>query len=198
MIDELLAQARTGDDAALGRLLEHFRNYLELLARLEIGRRLQTKVSVGDVVQETFLEAYRSFSNFRGTSELEFVAWLRAIFSIRISSFLRTYLGTQGRDVRREEALQVNLDQTSQLLSRGLIAPGNSPSQSMVRREQAVLVAEALAALPEAYREVVILRQLEDLSFADVALRMDRTVDSVQKLWVRALAKLRELMAGNE
>jgi len=59
-------------------------------------------------------------------------------------------------------------------------------------------VAEALAALPEAYREVVILRQLEDLSFADVAQRMDRTVDSVQKLWVRALAKLRELMAGDE
>lgn len=198
MIDALIAQARAGDDAALGRLLEHFRNYLEILARLEIGRRLQTKVSVGDVVQETFLEAYRNFGNFRGTSELEFVAWLRAIFSIRISGFLRTYLGTQGRDIRREEALQVNLDQTSQLLSRGLIAHGNSPSQSMVRREQAVLVAEALAALPEAYREVVILRQIEDLSFADVALRMDRTVDSVQKLWVRALAKLRELMAGKE
>lgn len=191
----MLLAARQGDDQALGELLEHFRNYLEVLARLEIGRRLQTKIDTADVVQDTFLDAHRSFKGFRGSSEQEFVAWLRSIFATRLSMLLRHYLGTQGRDLRREQGLEVNLDQTSQLLERGLFANGNSPSQSVIRREQGILLAEALAKLPEDYREIVMLRHLEDLPFADVATRMNRSVDSVQKLWVRALAKLRTLMA---
>jgi RNA polymerase sigma-70 factor (ECF subfamily) len=196
--NRLLLQARQGDAVALGELLEHFRNYLELLARLEIGRRLQTKVDTADLVQETFLEAHRNFKTFRGSGEAEFVAWLRGIFALRISLMLRHYLGTQGRDVRREQGLEINLDQTSQLLQRGLSAAGNSPSQSVVRREQGVRLAQALAALPDDYREIVVLRHLEDIPFAEAATRMNRSVDSVQKLWVRALAKLKMLLCGEE
>jgi RNA polymerase sigma-70 factor (ECF subfamily) len=54
-------------------------------------------------------------------------------------------------------------------------------------------LADALARLPDEYREVVVLRHLEELSFPEVAERMKRSVDSVQKLWVRALARLRQL-----
>jgi len=194
----LLLAARQGNEQALGELLEHFRSYLELLARLEIGRRLQTKIDTADVVQDTYLDVHRSFSNFRGSSEKEFVAWLRSIFATRLSMLLRRYLGTQGRDLRREQGLEINLDQTSQLLERGLFAEGNTPSQSVMMREQGVLLAEALARLPEDYREIVMLRHLEDLPFAEVAARMNRSVDSVQKLWVRALARLRSLMADGE
>jgi RNA polymerase sigma-70 factor, ECF subfamily len=194
----LLLSARQGNEQALGELLEHFRHYLELLARLEIGRRLQTKIDTADVIQDTYLDAHRGFKSFRGSSEQEFVAWLRAIFATRLSMLLRHYLGTQGRDLRREQGLEINLDQTSQLLERGLFANGNSPSQSVMRREQGVILAEALAKLPEDYREIVMLRHLEDLPFGDVAVRMNRSVDSVQKLWVRALARLRTLMTSNE
>ncbi len=64
----------------------------------------------------------------------------------------------------------------------------------MARRERALLLAEALAILPEDYREVIVLRHLEGLGFADVALRMGRTEDSVKNLWVRALARLRRTL----
>lgn len=110
---------------------------------------------------------------------------------------MRHYLGTQGRDIRREQQLEVDLDHTLKLLYRGLFAVGNSPSQSVVRRERGVLLTEALAALPEDYREVVVLRHLENLSMNDVAARMNRSVESVKKLCARALAKLRVLL-GNE
>src|SRR5579872_6225630 len=93
----LLVEARQGGDAARGALLETYRNYLELLARIEIGRRLQTKVDAADLVQETFLEAHRNFGLFRGRSEPEFVSWLRAILATRIADLLRHFLGTQGR-----------------------------------------------------------------------------------------------------
>ncbi len=192
-----LLRARQGEEAR-GALLENYRGYLELLARVEIGRRLQTKLDTADVVQETFLEAHRNFDSFRGQSEAEFVAWLRTIFSARLSNLVRHYLRTQGRDLRREQALEINLDQSSRLLDRGLFAAGGTPSQQVVRREQGVLLAEALARLPDDYREVIVLRHLEELTFPEVADRLGRTVDSVQKVWVRALAKLRQMMGSAE
>jgi RNA polymerase sigma-70 factor (ECF subfamily) len=191
---ELLRLAKRGDDVARGELLEGFRTYLELLARVEIGRRLQAKLDVADVVQETFLEAHRNFGNFRGETEAEFAGWLRSILSARVSNLVRHYVTTQGRDLRREQPMEVNVDQSSVLLDRGLWAQQSSPSQAAQRRERGVLLAEALDRLPRDYREVVILRHLEELTFPQVAERMGRTVDSVQKLWVRALANLRRMM----
>ena len=190
----LLFQAQHGIDAARGALLETYRVYLDLLARVEIGRRLRKKVDASDVVQETFLEAHRNFGNFRGAGEAEFVAWLRGILAARIANLVRHYVGTQARDVRREQGLAVDLDQSSRALDRGLFSVQATPSQQAARREQGVLLAEALARLPDEYREVVVLRHLEELTFPEVALRMERTVDSVQKLWVRALARLRHLV----
>lgn len=192
--ERLLRAARRGDEVARGELLETYRNYLDLLARIEIGRRLRHKLDVADVVQETFLEAHRNFRLFRGTTEAEFAAWLRSILAARMSNLVRHYLGTQGRDIRRERPLEINLDESSRLLDRGLVAQGSSPSQQVARRELGVVLAEALAKLPADYRDVVVLRQLEELTFSEVASRMERSVDSVQKLWVRALLQLKELL----
>lgn len=190
----LLSKALEGCELARGDLFEAYRAYLELLARVELGRRLQTKLDAADVVQETFLEAHRNFGLFRGRTEPEFTAWLRQILAGRICNLLRHYLGTKGRDVRREHAWNLNLDQSSQAIDRGLFALQSTPSQHLAQRERGVLLAEALARLPQDYREVVVLRHFEELSFPEVAGRMGRTVDSVQKLWVRALAMLKQSM----
>src|SRR4051812_32161235 len=112
-LDVLLALARAGDAAALGRLLERYRAYLTVLARVQIGRRLQGKADCADVVQETFLEAARHFAVFRGVSEGELTAWLRQILAGRLSLLIRRYLGTQARDVRLERELQHDVDRSS-------------------------------------------------------------------------------------
>lgn len=189
--DRFLAAARTGDREARGQLLELYRAYLTLLARLEIDRRLQGKADPADLVQETFLEAHRDFAQFRGNSEKEFLSWLRQVLLSNLANLVRHYLGTQGRDVRLERALAVELDESSRALDGGLIARQSSPSQQAVRREQAVILADALGQLPDAYREVIILRHLEGLTFPEVAGRMGRSVESIKKLWARALARLR-------
>src|SRR5215469_16577252 len=108
--DRLLLAARAGDREARGQLLELYRAYLTLLARLEIDRRLQGKVDPSDLVQETFLEAYRDFEQFRGSTEKEFLSWLRQVLLSNLANLVRHYLGTQGRDVRLERALAVGLD----------------------------------------------------------------------------------------
>jgi RNA polymerase sigma-70 factor (ECF subfamily) len=189
--ESLLALARAGDRAALGELLELHRSYLALLARLQIGRRLQGKVDAADLVQETFLEAHRNFARFRGTEAAEFVGWLRQILAANLALLLRRYLGTQRRDARLERELAVEVDESSRVLDRGLLAASSSPSSRAARREQGVRLAAALEQLPEAYREVIILRHLEGLSFPEAARRMDRSLDSVKNLWTRALGQLR-------
>jgi len=192
--EKLLLLAQAGDAAALGLLLDRYRNYLGLLARLQIGRRLRGKVDASDLVQEAFLKAHRDFDMFRGTSEKEWVAWLRQILAMNLAQVVRHYCATGRRDLALERQLTVELDHSSNVMDRGLFAQQSSPSQQAVRREQAVLLADALERLPPAYREVIILSHLEGLGFPEVARRMNRTVDSVKHLWARALAKLRGVL----
>lgn len=192
--DLLLVLAKAGDGDALGRLLERHRGYLVLLARMQIGRLLRGKFDPEDILQEVSLEAHRGVARFRGSSEREFRAWLRQILAAVLSNQVRHYRGTKGRDPRLERRLADDLDRSSRALDRGLIAAQSSPSQQVARGERALLLAEALARLPEDYREVIVLRHLEGLGFAEVGARMGRTEDSVKNLWVRALARLRRTL----
>jgi RNA polymerase sigma-70 factor (ECF subfamily) len=193
----LLDLASLTNDAALGRLLESYRDYLTILARIQLGRRLQAKFDPGDVVQETFLHAVRDFAQFRGTSSKELVGWLRQVLAARLADFLRRYCGTQCRDVRLEQSLQAALDESSQALDRRLAAPHSSPSEQVVAHEQATWLAQALERLPEDYREVLVLHDLQECDFPEVAQRMGRSVEAVKKLWARALARLRR-SAGDD
>ncbi|MFO0907560.1 MAG: sigma-70 family RNA polymerase sigma factor [Isosphaeraceae bacterium] len=189
-----LARARQGDAAALGGLLEPYRNYLSLLVRVQVGTRLRVKVDVEDLVQEAFLEAHRGIDRFQGQTSAELVAWLRQIVAGVLANQVRRYFGTKRRDLRLERSLADDLDRSSIEIDGGFVAAESSPSQRASRREQGLILANALARLPEDYREVIILRQLEDLSFPEVASRMERSIDSVKNLWVRALARLRREM----
>jgi RNA polymerase sigma-70 factor (ECF subfamily) len=194
--EHLLWLARAGDGAARGQLLELYRNYLALLARYQIGRRLQGKADASDLIQETFLEAHRDFAQFRGSTEAELAAWLRRILASNLANLVARYCGTRRRDVRLERDLAAELDQSSRDLDRSLVAGQTSPSRLAACREQAVLLADALERLPEDYRQVLVLRHLEELTFPEVSQRMGRSVHSVKNLWARALSRLRHELRG--
>src|SRR5947207_15848697 len=91
-IDLLLSEAKGGAEGALGRLLEQYSQYLTLLARMQIGKRLQGKVDAADLVQEDFLSVHRQFLQFRGTTEAEFVSWLRRFMTGQFALVLRHYM----------------------------------------------------------------------------------------------------------
>ncbi|WP_397571538.1 sigma-70 family RNA polymerase sigma factor [Schlesneria sp. T3-172] len=187
-----IEQAQAGDQATLGRLLESYQNYLRLLARIEIGRRLQGKVDASDIVQETFLEAHRQFPHFQGTAEAQLTKWLRTILAGTVANVVRRYVGTQARNLTLERELAVGLDQSTCALEQMLVDRHSSPSHQAMRGEQSLQVAEAMSRLPEDYQTVLVLRHLEGLSFPQVAERMGKTVDSVEKLWLRGLTRLKK------
>jgi len=189
--EELVVRARRGEGDALGRLLARYGNYLELLASLQIGRRLQGKVDAADIVQETFLKAHEAFPQFRGASEHELLGWLRAILASCLAKTVRRYLGTKQRDARLERQLDRELGESSDAVAQALAVVQASPSERITRREEAVIVADALSDLPEHYRQVIVMRHFEQLAFAEVAQATGRSVGSVKKIWVRALARLR-------
>jgi len=193
-IEELVVRARKGENDALGRLLARYGNYLELLASLQIGRRLQGKVEAADMVQETFLRAQEAFPQFRGASEAELLGWLRAILASCLAKTVRRYLGTKQRDLRLERQLGRELGQSSDAVAEALAVVQTSPSERVARQEEAVIVADALSELPAHYRQVIVMRHFEELPFPEVARAIGSSVGGVKQVWLRALARLRGVL----
>jgi RNA polymerase sigma-70 factor (ECF subfamily) len=187
---------RRNDPAARDLLVDRYRSWLQLLARLQVDSQFQGKFDASDLVQQTLLEACRDLSQFRGQTEVELLAWLRQVLAHVLAHEVRRYRGTQQRDLAREASLEQALAQSSERLQDILAASGSSPSQKAVRNEQEVLLADVLAKLPDDYREVIILRNMEGLSHEEVARRLGRGVGAVRMLWVRALARLRSALGA--
>ena len=193
---QLLLRAREGDEEAFAQLLGLYRNYLSVLARVHIDRQLQSKADQSDLVQETLMQAHQDFPQFRGSSEGELIAWLRKIMATKGAKLARRYYGTKRRDVQLERRLGEDLERSASAIEMALADSAVSPSQAAIRRERAVLLADALALLSDDHREVMILYHLEGRPMAEVAVRMGRSVNAVQKLWARALLKMRRIMGG--
>jgi len=199
--DELLTRALAGSSEYFGQLLDLYRNYLKLLVMSQLERRLQARVSPSDVVQDTFLEANRDFSAFRGTTTNEFRAWLRKILVNNLHRVVEQHVLTKKRDVRREvsiEAMANSLERSTVRLEAILADPNSSPSANVRQQEMQVLLADQLAGLPEDYREVILLRHIEALPFDEVARRMERTAGATRMLWLRAIETLRNRMQEDQ
>jgi RNA polymerase sigma-70 factor, ECF subfamily len=193
----LLERARAGDAEARGRLLDAYRNYLRLLARTQIDSGLRARLAPSDLVQETLLEAHRDFARFAGATEQELMVWLRRILVRNLADQARRHK-TRKRNWQRQESLEELLDRSSAEVEKALAAGISSPSARAAAREQSALLADALARLPEDYREVIILRNLEHQKFEEVAKKMRRSAGAVRMLWVRALERLNQMLGEEQ
>ncbi len=187
---ELLTRARQGDARALGDLLEAYRPGLTTLAARQVDGRIAVRADASDVVQQTFLEAYRCFPQFQGETEGEWVAWLRRILENRVAGTMRDHAGLQKRDVRKERSLD-DSGGSNAALKQELDAGHSSPSQKAMRVEDEGRLARALEMLPEDQREAVRLRHLEGRPLADIAARMNRSPGATASLIKRGLQALR-------
>lgn len=186
---------RTPEDA--GRLLESFRAYLRLLARLHLAPQLRGKLDPSDIVQQTMLQAYQALNQFRGRSEAEWAAWLRQILTRNLAQAVRGF-GRARRDLARERSLQAAVDASSARLEAFLAADQSSPSQRAQQGEQALRLAAALEQLPPAQREALILQHWQGLSLAEIGGHLGRSPEAVAGLIKRGLKQLRLLMQEME
>ena len=194
VLGDLLNRARDGDESAREQLFEKCRAYVSIVARAQVESWMQGKVDASDLVQQTLMEAHRGLENFRGHTEGEWLAWLRKILNHNAVDFVRRYRGTEKRQARREVSMRMTSPDRTREWTRDPSDPGESPSELVIRREQEIEVADAVTKLADDYQEVIMLRNLQRLSFDEVARRMARSRPAVQMLWMRAIRKLQEIM----
>jgi RNA polymerase sigma-70 factor (ECF subfamily) len=190
----LLEEARTGDAQAVGRLFTRHRPYVQRFVELHLDPRLRARLDPTDIVQEAQLEAVRRLPRYLEQPRLPFRLWLRQLAQDRLRNARRDHALAARRSVTREVALP---EGSALSLVGQLLASGSSPSQQLSRREVVRRVHEAIAQLPEADREVLMLRHFEELSNAEVAALLDITPGAVSKRYGRAVLRLHALLFSN-
>lgn len=186
-LDQLLVErAQAGDKKAFGMLVE---KYHRKLGRL-LARMIRDQAEVEDVVQESFIKAYRALHNFRGDSA--FYTWL---YRIGINT-AKNYLVSMGR---RPQVLQeVEIDDVENFEDGGEMRTMETPETSMMTKEIAQTVNDTVATLPEELRTAITLRELEGLSYEEIADIMQCPIGTVRSRIFRAretiATKLRPLL----
>lgn len=192
-ISAILQQVRSGNTESLGQLLSLYRNYLLVVAANHLDRRLRQRVDPSDLVQEAMLAAHRDFADFRGYTEREFMGWLRKILVHCIGHAIETHVKARKRDIRREAPQHASTDMSDagQLWINTISGRDSTPSEIFGRGEAATKLLQQLSKLKPEYRDVIIYRNLQGLSFDEVASRMGRKPTNVRMLWLRAIEKFR-------
>jgi RNA polymerase sigma-70 factor (ECF subfamily) len=177
--------------------LERYRNYLRVLADIQLGKRLQSKVDASDIVQVTMYEAHAGMKTATFNSEAELLAYLRKVLVNNLLNVVRRY-ATGKRDISRERSLAADVEHSSARLAQFLAAEQTTPSQQAVRNENAGKLAAALAKIPESQRQAIVLKHFHNKPLAEIAVELERSELAVAGLLKRGLQKLRELMLEPE
>ena len=188
----LLKQLLAGDREALNRLLEQHRPYLRRLLELRMAQKLKARVDPSDVVQETQIEVARRIDDYLRRRPMSFRVWLRKTANEQMMMMYRRHIGAERRSVEREVSLP---DHSSVVLARQLIKGG--PSQELQRRELAAQVRQAVDSLPEADREILLMRNFEELTNQEAAEVLELDGAAASKRYGRALVRLRNVLVDS-
>jgi RNA polymerase sigma-70 factor (ECF subfamily) len=177
---QLVERAQRGDKQAFGLLVE---KYQRKLARL-ISRLVRDPGEVEDVTQEAFIKAYRALPSFRGDSA--FYTWL---YRIGINT-AKNYLVAMGR--RAPTSTEVEAEEAEGFDGGELLREISTPESLLLTKEIAGTVNQAIEALPEELRSAIQLRELEGMSYEEIAKLMDCPVGTVRSRIFRAREAIAE------
>jgi RNA polymerase sigma-70 factor, ECF subfamily len=173
--------------------LERCRDYLLLLARVQLDPGLRGVLDPSDVVQQTLLKAHERRDQFRGGSEGELLAWLRTILAHHLADLARKHASRlQGR----ERSLEAAIEESSMRLEQWLASDSTSADGRAIRHEQLLRLAEAMARLPEDQRTALELKHLREVTVSEISRMMGKSPAAVASLLYRGLKTLRDLLGG--
>jgi RNA polymerase sigma-70 factor (ECF subfamily) len=196
--DRLLEGAAAGRAADWGELLDRHRARLRRMLALRLDLRLRGRVDPSDVIQETFLEATERLPDYLREPSMPFFLWLRFLAGQRVLIAHRRHLGARQRDAGREVSLFRGPmpGASSAALAARLLGREGRPSEVAVRAEMKLRLQEALNVMDPLDREVLALRHFEQLTNAETARELGIQEAAASKRYVRALKKLKEILAG--
>ncbi len=184
-VPEMIRQARAGESEILGELLARCERRLRLRVHGAIRAAVAARCDAADIMQQSLMEAVRSFRSFHGQTEAELLAWVERILSHNLADALRHNVGTLKRSVEEESRVSRHPE---------LASPRSSPTRRLARRQDAARLERAIAVLPSDQAEAVRLRHLNGNSLHEIAQRMGRTPVAVASLIRRGMQRLRDVL----
>lgn len=194
----LVAQAAGGDAQALTELMERYRARLKRMVGLRMDRRLQGRVDASDVVQEALIEASRRLDEYAANPPMGFYLWLRWLTGERLLNTHRQHLGTQKRDAAQEVSLyrRAMPEACSVSIAQQLLGQLTSPTQAVARAEMQLLVQEVLNSMDPIDREILVLRNFEQLSTSETAEALGIKRSTASKRYITALKRLKQALSA--
>ena len=193
--DDLLSEISQGDASAASLLFARHRDRLRKMIAWRIDDRLSARVDPSDVVQDVLVEAHARLPEYLADGDFPFYLWLRSIAWQKLIDLHRRHVVARKRTITRE-ADGMGLSAASRLhLVDRLAAPGDTPSDMLVRHELRARIEEALDQLIDADREVIVLKHLEELSFPEVAVVLQISGEAARSRYRRAIQRLQRLLA---
>jgi RNA polymerase sigma-70 factor, ECF subfamily len=194
---ELLDRLRAGDEPAIGELFDVYRERLWRMLMVRLDRRIAARVSPDDVLQEAFLDVARRIGEYLADPAVPVYVWLRFLTVQRMQMLQRMHLGAE----RRAVGVEVQLPEgglsfaSAESMAGPLLGHLTSPSQAAIRNELQERLQAALAEMDPFDREVLALRHFEELSNNEVAQVLGISKDAASKRHIRALKRLKDIMA---
>jgi RNA polymerase sigma-70 factor (ECF subfamily) len=185
-IDTLLERLRKSDGEALGELFMLHRDRLWRMIYVRLDRRVMSRITADDVLQETFLDLARRIGEYLEKPDVPVYIWLRFLGLQRLQMVQRAHLGAKMRDVGQEVS--------SDSMAGQLVSHMTSPSQAAIQKELQDRLRQALDGMDPLDREVLALRHFEDLGNNETAQVLGITKEAASKRHVRALKRLREIL----
>lgn len=180
--DELVHQAQGGDARSYEQLFERVAERVLLFVKIRLGAKLRDRLDPFDVLQETYLEAHRSFPTFEPQGEGAFLRWIYRIADNRLRNLADHY----GAKKRGSERAQVR---TPEVIER-IRASHTGPSTAIARQEEHGRLLEAMGRLAAEEREALLMRYFHDATLEEIATASGRSLSAVRRLLARAEIRL--------
>jgi RNA polymerase sigma-70 factor (ECF subfamily) len=194
--EELLREARNGDDGAINRLMERHRAAVHRLVQIRLDQRIQRRLDVSDVVQDVFVEANRRIQRYLANPLLPFHLWLRHIARDRIIDAHRRHRQSARRSVDREQplVLPADCDHSTRELAGQLWDHQLTPEAAATQKELAVRIERGISQLNDQDAEIVLMRHYEHLSNQEIAQSLGLTEPAASMRYLRAIRRLRSML----
>jgi len=196
--ERLVAKAAGGDADSLAELMERYRERLKRMIALRLDRRIQKRVDASDVVQEAMIAASGRLQEYAAKPPMSFFLWLRWIAGEKLLNAHREHLGTQKRDANQEVSLyrRPMPQACSVSLAQQLLGQLTSPTQAVARAEMQLLVQDVLNSMDPVDREILVLRNFEQLTTTETAEALGIKRSTASKRYIAALKRLKQVLSA--
>ncbi|QDV40458.1 ECF RNA polymerase sigma factor SigW [Stieleria neptunia] len=195
-VTRLLRRATSGERRAADRLLARYRDRLNLMVKVHMDHRLAGRLDASDVVQDTLLRAAQRLTEFDKAC-VPFYVWLRQIARDRLSELYERHVSTKKRSVLREQVWGLSQDS----MARMAIQLGGATGgliEGAIKKEMLQRLHQALDQLPDQQREILVMRHLEQMKVAEIAVACGLSESAVKMRQLRGVERLRKILCRDD